>query len=68
MSFTIRSIKNDHEAVHKAVLDSQIAFNDAKVGESGYRPTAFAIEDERAQMTGGLSGATAYGWRFVEPQ
>ena len=69
MSFTIRSIENNHESVHnKAVLDSLITFNDAKVGESGYRPTAFAIEDERGQMTGGLSGATAYGWLFVELQ
>jgi len=66
MSFTIRSIENNHESVHKAVLDSLITFNDAKVGESGYRPTAFAIEDERGQMTGGLSGTTAYG--FVELQ
>ena len=66
MSFTIRSIENDHESVHEAVLDSLIAFNDAKVGESGYRPIAFAIEDDSGQMTGGLSGATAYGWLFIE--
>jgi len=66
MSFTIRSIENNHESVHKAALDSLIAFNDAKVGESGYRLLAFAIENERGQMTGGLSGATAYGWLFVE--
>jgi hypothetical protein len=68
MSFTIRSIENDHESVHKAVLDSLIGFNDAKVGESSYRPLAFAIGNERGQMAGGLSGATAYGWLFVELQ
>jgi len=66
MSFRIRSIDNDHESVQKAVLGSLIAFNDAKVGESGYRPIAFAIEDDRGQMIGGLSGATAYGWLFIE--
>jgi GNAT superfamily N-acetyltransferase len=66
MGFTIRSLESDHESVHKAVLDSLIAFNDTNVGESRYRPMAFAIEDERGQMTGGLSGATAYGWLFVE--
>lgn len=66
MSFTIRSIDNNHESVHKTVLESLIAFNDAKVGESGYRPIAFAIEDERGQTVGGLSGATAYSWLFVE--
>jgi GNAT superfamily N-acetyltransferase len=66
MRFAIRPVESNHESVHKAVLDSLIAFNDAKAGESGYRPVAFAIEDERGQMIGGLSGATAYGWLFVE--
>jgi GNAT superfamily N-acetyltransferase len=66
MNFTIRPVERDHQSVHKAILDSLIAFNDTKAGESGYRPIAFAIEDERGQMTGGLSGATAYGWLFVE--
>jgi GNAT superfamily N-acetyltransferase len=66
MSFVIRPIERDHESVHKVVLDSLIAFNDRKAGESGYRPLALAIEDERSQMIGGLSGATAYGWLFVE--
>jgi len=66
MRFAIRPVEGDHESVHKAVLDSLIAFNDAKAGESGYRPMAFAIQDERGQMIGGLSGATAYGWLFVE--
>jgi GNAT superfamily N-acetyltransferase len=66
MSFVIRAIERDHESVHKVVLDSLIAFNDRKAGESGYRPLALAIEDERGQMIGGLSGATAFGWLFVE--
>ena len=66
MRFAIRPVESNHESVHKAVLDSLIAFNDAKVGESGYRPLALAIEDERGQTIGGLSGATAYGWLFVE--
>jgi GNAT superfamily N-acetyltransferase len=66
MSFAIRPVERDHESVRKVVLDSLIAFNDRKAGESGYRPLALAIEDERGQMIGGLSGATAYGWLFVE--
>jgi GNAT superfamily N-acetyltransferase len=66
MRFAIRPVERDHESVHKVVLDSLIAFNDRKAGESGYRPLALAIEDERGQMIGGLSGATAYGWLFVE--
>jgi GNAT superfamily N-acetyltransferase len=67
MNVTIRPAESNHESVHKAILDSLIAFNDAKAGESGYRPLAFAIEDESGQTIGGLSGATAYGWLFVEP-
>jgi len=66
MSFAIRRIESDHESLHKAVLESLIAFNDAKAGPSGYHPVALAIEDERGQMIGGLSGGTAYGWLFVE--
>jgi len=66
MNFTIRLTESHPESVHKTVLESLIAFNDANAGESGYRPIAFAIEDERGQMMGGLSGATAYGWLFVE--
>lgn len=66
MSFAIRTADGDHESVHKAVLDSLIAFNDAKAGESGFRPLALAIEDERGHVIGGLSAATAYGWLFVE--
>jgi GNAT superfamily N-acetyltransferase len=66
MNFTIRPTESHHESVHKTVLEALIVFNDANVGESGYRPIAFAIEDERGQMMGGLSGATAYGWLFVE--
>src|SRR5262249_3757241 len=66
MSVAIRHVESDHESVHTFVLDSLIAFNDAKAGDSGYRPIAFAVEDERGRMTGGLSGATAYGWLFIE--
>ena len=66
MNFTIRPTESHYESVHKTVLEALIAFNDANVGESSYRPIAFAIEDERGQMMGGLSGATAYGWLFVE--
>jgi GNAT superfamily N-acetyltransferase len=66
MSFTIRSRESDHESVHKAVLDSLVAFNDTKAGDSGYRPIAIAIEDAHGHAIGGLSGSTVYGWLFVE--
>jgi GNAT superfamily N-acetyltransferase len=66
MSFAIRPVERDHESVHRAVLDGLIAFNDAKAGASGYRPLALAIEDDHGHAIGGLSGATAYGWLFVE--
>jgi GNAT superfamily N-acetyltransferase len=66
MRFVIRDAERDHQSVHTAVLESLIAFNDARAGESSYRPLALAVEDEHGQMIGGLSGATAYGWLFVE--
>jgi GNAT superfamily N-acetyltransferase len=66
MSFAIRAVASDHDSVHKAVLDSLIAFNDANASLSGYQPMAFAIDDEHGRVIGGLSGATAYGWLFVE--
>jgi GNAT superfamily N-acetyltransferase len=66
MTFVIRLFENDHERVRTAVLESLIAFNDTKVGDSGYRPLALAIEDDRGRVIGGLSGSMAYGWLFVE--
>jgi len=66
MNFAIRAAERDHESVQKTILDSLVAFNDANGGASGYRPVAFAIENDRGAVIGGLSGAIAYGWLFVE--
>ena len=66
MSFSIRTVATDHEPVRKAVLDALIEFNDTKAGSGGYRSLALAVEDERGQVIGGLTGATQYGWLFVE--
>jgi GNAT superfamily N-acetyltransferase len=66
MSFSIRTVETDHEPVRKAVLDSLIEFNDTKAGSGGYSSLALAVEDERRQVIGGLTGATQYGWLFVE--
>jgi GNAT superfamily N-acetyltransferase len=66
MNYVVRAVERDHESVHKAVVESLIAFNEAKGGPSGFGPITFAIEDEHGQTIGGLSAATAYGWLFVE--
>jgi len=66
MSFAIRRVESDHESVHKGLLESLIAFNDATIGASGYHPIALTVDDEHGQMLGGLSGYVAYGWLFVE--
>src|SRR5262245_25587425 len=66
MSFSIRTVETDHERVRKAVLDSLVEFNDTKAGSGDYRSLALAVEDERGQVIGGLTGATQYGWLFVE--
>jgi GNAT superfamily N-acetyltransferase len=66
MSFAIRAVDDDHESTRKAILQPLVAFNTSKAAPSGYRPIAFAIDDDRGNTIGGLSGYTEYGWLFVE--
>jgi GNAT superfamily N-acetyltransferase len=66
MTFTVRAVDDDHESTRKAILQPLVAFNASKAAPSGYRPIAFAIDDDRGNTIGGLSGSTEYGWLFVE--
>jgi GNAT superfamily N-acetyltransferase len=66
MTFTVRAVDDDHESIRKAILQPLVAFNTSKAGPIGYRPIAFAIDDDRGNTIGGLSGYMEYGWLFVE--
>jgi len=50
-----------------AILKLLHAFNDSKVGPSGYKELAILLRDPRSDETvGGLWGRSAYDWLFVE--
>jgi GNAT superfamily N-acetyltransferase len=66
MNFTIRAVEDDGESTRKILFESLVAFNDAKTGGNDYSPLALAIDDDRGNVVGGLSGYTVYGWLFVE--
>jgi hypothetical protein len=59
MNYVVRAVERDRESVHKAVVESLIAFNEARGGPSNFGPITFAIDDEHGQTIGGLSAATA---------
>jgi len=44
MSFAIRAVEDDGESTRKAVLESLIAYNDTKAGDSGYRGQGVGTE------------------------
>jgi GNAT superfamily N-acetyltransferase len=56
----------DADDARKAILDGLIVYNDEKTGGSDYRPIVLAVDDERGNTVGGLSGRTEFGWLFVE--
>ena len=58
-----RPDRSDRDAILKLLS----AFNDGKVGSSGYRELAILLRDPRSRETiGGLWGRSAYDWLFVE--
>jgi GNAT superfamily N-acetyltransferase len=58
---------NPSAADREAVVKGLIAFNNAVIGPSGWRPLAVLVKDPATGQTlGGLTGATFHGWLFVE--
>ncbi|MBX5091779.1 GNAT family N-acetyltransferase [Rhizobium lentis] len=49
-----------------AITDALAAFNTGDVGPSDRRSLAVLIRDTDGQVTGGLSGFTAWGWLFIQ--
>jgi GNAT superfamily N-acetyltransferase len=54
------------EAELAAIGDNLTAFNDRDVGPSGRRALAVLLRDEAGQITGGVSGYTAWGWLYIQ--
>jgi GNAT superfamily N-acetyltransferase len=48
------------------ITDALSAFNAGDVGPSDRRPLAVLIRDTDGNVTGGLSGFTAWGWLFTQ--
>lgn len=43
-----------------------LAHNSAIAGPSGYQPMALVLRDDRGAVAGGLWGATAYRWLYIQ--
>jgi GNAT superfamily N-acetyltransferase len=56
-----------NEAHRDVVWNALVAYNDSKVGPSGFMPLAILVNDPvTGKPAGGLWGKTAYNWCFVE--
>jgi GNAT superfamily N-acetyltransferase len=56
-----------NETHRDVVVKALVAYNDSKVGPSGFQPLAILINDPvTGEPAGGLWGKTAYNWCFVE--
>lgn len=54
------------EEVRAAILAPLVQYNDSKVRGGDRRPLAVEIRNRQEKITGGLWGATHYGWLFTE--
>ena len=54
------------EAVRRAIAAPLVQFNESRAGPSGSRPLIVELHGEDDAIIGGLWGATAYGWLFVQ--
>ena len=54
------------EQVRSAIVTPLLHFNTAQAGPSGHRPLVVSLQDEAGSVVGGLWGATAYGWLYIQ--
>ena len=54
------------ETVRRAIAAPLVQFNESRAGASGNRPLIVELRDANGTVVGGLWGATAYGWLFVQ--
>lgn len=66
MSYTLTLSDVADESVRSAIVTPLLQFNTAQAGASGHRPLVVAVHDEAGAVIGGLWGATAYGWLYIQ--
>ena len=55
-----------NEEVRRAIAAPLARFNESQAGPSGNTPLVVELLDSQEQVIGGLWGATAHGWLFVQ--
>ena len=66
MDFSITLSDVADEAVRRAITAPLLAYNEAQAGPGGHRPLVLTLADATGLVTGGLWGATGYGWLYTQ--
>lgn len=66
MNHTLALSDVAQDDTRNAIVQSLLQFNEAAAGPSQHRPLVIAIRDESQAVLGGLWGATAYGWLYIQ--
>ena len=66
MSQEIELTDNPDPAAREVILNGLTAFNESRVGPSGWRQLVLLIRNDAGAVTGGLWARTAWRWLFVE--
>jgi len=62
----IELVAEPDEALRRAIVAPLHAFNEALAGPSGHRTLALAVREADGAVSGGLWGATGYGWLYTQ--
>ena len=62
----IELVQAPDDAVRQAIAAPLLQFNTALAGPSGHQALALVLRDKTGAVTGGLWGATGYGWLYTQ--
>ena len=63
---TVELVAEPGDAEEQAILAALVAYNEAAAGPNRRQKLALVVRDEAGDVIGGLWGATAYDWLFVQ--
>lgn len=66
MSLAIEVVERPDDGLRAAIAAPLLAHNSALAGPSGHRTLALVLRDEAGAVFGGLWGATAYRWLYIQ--
>lgn len=66
MHHTLTLSAEADEQIRHAITRPLLEFNTAQAGPSGHQPLVVAIRNGEDEVIGGLWGATAYGWLYIQ--